>query len=333
MKVDFIHIGMMKTATTYMQNIWLNDVNYNLAWRGTFSLLSQLRHNIKQSNVKNEANALIQTDRQPSTKTQSVIISNEGFSTSYLNDLKFQSYIPDFIEYSSRSLAKLITSNNLLLTIREPISWIKSIYVQAIKEGWSGSAQDFVKQQEDFLLHSLDLKMIINNYSRFFNNILILPQEILKENEELFWHVISDAFGVPLLKSRLDNKLNPSLDLERTFILSKMNEMSKLLTTSLSVAEQYKNIQEKETLIKNHLGNEKWVHRRFAEYSTNQEVQEMYRIFNLAMPDEGFLNFVLPKHVLESIQKNYIDFLGENTIPEIAEEYQKKNYLKSCKII
>lgn len=34
MAVKFIHVGMMKTASTYMQNVWLRDSQFALANQG-----------------------------------------------------------------------------------------------------------------------------------------------------------------------------------------------------------------------------------------------------------------------------------------------------------
>ncbi len=206
----------------------------------------------------------------------------------FLNDIDNQDKIPNFIEYSSRSLNNNVNSNNLLITIRGPISWIKSIYIQSIKEGWSGSAQDFVEKQENFVLHSLNLRMIINYYKRYFDNILVLPFEFLKQSEDIFWRIISDSFQVPVVEARLSERINTSLNLERTFLLSQMNQMSRLLTDTLLESDNYQNVREKKLIVKTHLSNEKWVHRRFVENATEQNVRDLYGLFNLEAPDKDF---------------------------------------------
>ncbi len=47
-----------------------------------------------------------------------------------------------------------------------------------------------------------------------------------------------------------------------------------------------------------------------------------------------FFSFKLSPHLLDSIQKNYIDFLRENIIPDIADMYQKEldQYTKNSKM-
>ncbi|WP_208587517.1 hypothetical protein [Gracilibacillus suaedae] len=330
MNYKFIHIGMLKTATTYMQNIWLKDPHYNLACQGSMDFLLNAKQNVAKRKMKNSIKSEILPDRQDYNNKVSVI-SNEGFSTSYLNEIPFQELIPDFIKYTSKNLNNIVKTDNLLITIREPVSWIKSVYIQAVKQGWSGSAQEFVNEQETFLIHSLNLKMIIQNYQKNFGNILILPLEFLKENEVLFWQVIADAFNVPVVETRIDKKFNTSLDIERTYILSQMNKMSKILITALANKHHFQSIKEKNNLIHTHLQNEKWIYRRFVENATDQEVSEMYELFNINKVESAFFNFKISDRLRQSIQSNYIDFLRDNTIPQIAEEYQKifDDYLKS----
>ncbi|WP_163538893.1 hypothetical protein [Gracilibacillus sp. YIM 98692] len=322
MRFDFIHIGMMKTATTYMQNVWQQDPTYCLSWQGNTQFLNELRNNVIQDNTNMLVSTLINTDTVPKSN-QTVVVSREGFSTAFLNQPVYQDKIPEFVDYTSKSLNQVTKkTENLLITIREPISWIRSMYVQSIKQGNYGSAQEFVDKQSEFLKNSLDLEYVISCYKRYFSNILVLPFELLKENKKIFWGVISDAFQVPVAKDNLDQKMNTSLNLERTYLLSKMNEMSRLLTNTLKNSSDYNNVKEKRHLIINHLSNEKWVHRRFVEYASSEQIHELYNLFGITNPPIDFLEFKLTNDLKDAIQKNYIDFLKENTIPEVSEEYQ-----------
>ncbi|HET7657253.1 MAG TPA: hypothetical protein VFK37_03100 [Bacillales bacterium] len=114
---------------------------------------------------------------------------------------------------------------NLLLVVREPVSWIRSIYIQSVKEGGHGSiSQEFIENQFLLLKHSLDIDYMTKCYERYFSNVLILPYELLKSDEEAFWRKISEVFDVPFAKERL-NTLNQALDLKRFVLLSKLNEL------------------------------------------------------------------------------------------------------------
>lgn len=97
--------------------------------------------------------------------------------------------------------------------------------------------------------NSLNLRHTLRSYSRYFDNILILPFELLKDDENKLWQTISNRFDVPLVENRMQ-KLNVSLDLKRVFILSKMNEMSNQTVSILSDSSSYKNEREKNNIIK-----------------------------------------------------------------------------------
>ncbi|WP_117168769.1 hypothetical protein [Paraliobacillus sediminis] len=324
MSVDFIHIGMMKTATTYMQSIWMKDEAYSLSWQGNMKLLNSLRKLVSQDQFNSNLILDIRTDI-PKEKKQKTVISNEGFSTAYLNQLHLQEKIPQFIDLTSQNLGRLAHATpNLLIGIRDPVSWLKSMYVQSIKEGGYGSAQEFVDKQFLFIRHSLDLEYIVNCYKRYFNNILILPYEILKTDEDLFWNVISDVFDVPVPNERIVNPINSSLDLKRTFLLSKLNEMSSLLVNTINISTDYKNSQEKLKLMQNHKNNEKWVHRRFVEFANVDQIDNMYNLFQISNPPDDFLEFTITDELKGIIKNKFIKFIRENTIPEFADDYEKK---------
>lgn len=82
MNFDLIHIGMMKTATTYMQRVWMNDANYCLANIGSKKYLHYLRRNVRMGKTNSLIKTNIATDK-PKQDNQIMILSNEGFSTAF----------------------------------------------------------------------------------------------------------------------------------------------------------------------------------------------------------------------------------------------------------
>lgn len=323
MEFAFVHIGMLKTATTYMQNLWFRNERYCLSWKGNINFKNQLRNAIINNNFNDNFKIIIDTD-QEYKKGQKLVISNEGFSTGYLNETKYQDKIPEFVDNVSRILGKLpVTNENLLLVVREPISWIRSTYIQAVKQGWSGTAQDFVNDQALILKHSLNLDYIFYCYSRYFNNILILPYEILKEDESHFWSIISEHFKVPLVEERL-HKLNVSFDLKRVYILSKMNEMSRSLLDVLANSKSYTNSDERNQLIKGYSQSGKWVHRRFVEHASENQLNDIYNLFNIENIPDDFLEFKLPEELIRDIKNNYIDFLQDFIDKKYLSLYKEK---------
>lgn len=324
MEVGFVHIGLMKTASSYMQTIWLRDASYCCSWKGNFELLRSLREAVKEGRVEQNLEIDIQTDT-PYENGQKLVISNEGFSTAYMNEVNHQNKIPQFIDYASRHLGGFSQlSPNLLIVVRDPVSWIKSIYIQSIKEGGHGSRQHFIDHQLQFLKHSLDMEYILGCYKRYFNNIYVMPYETLKNDEDLFWKKISGAFGVPVVTERIDKAVNQSLGLKRVFLLSKLNELSSSLIRELFASQSYKNIQEKNLITENYSNHGKWVYRRFAEHAEEDALNGLYELFNLSESQEVFLDFQIPDKLAESIRAKYILPLKEHLSPELYESYEQE---------
>ncbi|SJZ43452.1 hypothetical protein [Selenihalanaerobacter shriftii] len=325
MDVGFLHIGMPKTASTYMQNIWLKDESYSLSWKGNIKFLEQLRSAVKKGNLNKNLKVDINTDINYQ-EGQKLVISNEGFSSAYMNEVEFQHKIPEFIDYSSRILGQLSgTTTNLLIVVRDPISWMKSVFVQAIKQGWNGCAENFVHDQYNLLKYSLDLKFILKCYRRYFDNVLIVPFEILKDDEDRFWNIISKKFEVPFAKTRTQ-KINKSFDLKKVFILSKLNKMSSALLNTLEGSKEYAHnySEEKDKLLNMYSHGNQWVPRRFVEFANKEQLDEIYNLFNISGIPKDFLSFNIPDELIEIIKSKYIEGLKDNIDSNYVSFYEQQ---------
>lgn len=217
-----------------------------------------------------------------------------------------------------------IKTPNLLIVIREPVSWVRSMYIQSIKEGSFGSAQDFIDKQSTFIKHSLDMEHIVKCYERYFNNIMVLPYELFKKDESLFWDIISHSFNTPAVKTRIKKRINESLDLKRVFLLSKLNETSRIITDAILNSKEYTNYQEKQNLSNNYTNSGKWIHRRYVEYADDEQLNRLYALFNIKEAPEDFLKFKIPPELLNEIHLKYISFLKNNITPEYPKYYESE---------
>lgn len=322
MELSFLHIGMMKTASTYMQSIWMKDKYYALCHKGNIAFTQELQKRVKEEKTDEKISSTLKLDAE-FQQGQQLIISNEGFSMGFLNDPAAQDNARRYYDYSSRVLGALPNSpGNLLIVVREPLSWIKSIFVQAVKQGWDTCAQDFVEEQYDLLKNALDLKYIVNCYRRFFNNILIVPFELLKEDEKAFWQRISRRFEVPVPEAEV-GQLNTSLSLKRTFLLAKLNGLSRVLLNTLINSEDYNIPREKQKITQTYKNDGKWVHRRFAEYATEKQINQMYDYLNISDIPEEFLEFSIPEELKQSVRINYIDYLKNYLCTKYTEQYEQ----------
>lgn len=323
MDIGFIHIGMTKTATTYMQNIWLRDESYCLSHQGNIPFLLELRDCTKKSLFLNSPAKQIQLD-MPYRQGQKIVISNEGFSTAFINEENYQDKIPEFIDFTSKSLSDLSkTTQNVLIVVREPIAWMRSVFVQSIKQGGKGTFQDFINQQNLFIRHSFDLEGIVMKYGRYFNNILVLPYELFREDENAFWDVISNEFGVPMISTKISDQINTSLSEEKTYLLSELNGIANFLIETVDNASSYKNINEKKQLVSRFQNDSKWVFRRFMEHASEESISGLKEILNGLEFSADYFDVDIPEELLAHIDDKYIQFLKGKIDNTILETYQK----------
>ncbi|GEM_PF-1607844 len=323
-RIEFIHLGMMKTATTYMQQVWNTDPAYALSYRGNVAFVEQLREEVRLKRTQGYVQSEINTD-SPYVEGQKIVVSNEGFSTAFLNEPEYQTRIPDFIEFASRNLGRLSdATSNILLVVREPLSWIRSIYNQSIKQGWSGNIQQFIDQQTQFLIHSFDVEYLVRSYSRYFDNILILPYEIMKNDESLFWEIISHTFDIDKPKVTVEKSqgvMNESIGTDRLYLLSKLHGMSELFINFLQNADEIMMQNEKQTLIDHQVNYGKWVHRIFVEFAEQEKIDALIQWLDLTGPDEEFFEFRLPAALIQAIENKYIKYLQNNIVREYPDYY------------
>ncbi len=321
MKIDLIHVGMMKTGTTYMQTAWMDDEKYSISSQGSLSYLQEMR-NFAVGKKLNKENMSVSFDLAPKPK-QKFILSNEGFSTAYLNEPEYQDKIPNFISQIALSLSGFNHSGNVLIVVRDPISWIRSIYNQSINQGSYGCAQDFVDNQKLLIKHSLDMKYIVSSYTKHFKNVVVLPFELFKKDKETFWKLVSEKFKIPVVTTEL-NIQNASFTDEEIFLLSKLNHINNIVIKGVSNSTSYNNPQEKKIILENAVISNKWLYRRFIEHSDKEYIQEMKGTLGVEAIPSNYFDFTLGEDLLDSIESNYLNFLENYIDDEYMTTYREK---------
>lgn len=303
-----------------MQKMWASSNDYSLQWGNNRDCLHAMRKQVEEGR-ESDIDFKISPDGSSGVKGGDLVVSSEGFSTAFLNQVEHQGKIQRFISHASQQLGVLSRfTPNLLIVIRDPVAWIKSIYIQSIKEGGEGSAQEFVENQKFFIQNSLDLRHMVESYGRFFSNILILPYEILVEDESLFWGVISQTFGCPLIYSRSGSKQNVSPDANRVHLMACLNNRQRVVDDIISpYKDRYPVLGE---LSKPYLESGKWLHRRALEVVSEEEVTLMHEKLNISRAPSGWMEFSLDDETKEKIFDNYINFLYENILREFPDAYK-----------
>ena len=268
------HIGMPKTATSYLQkNFYPNlDLHYlgkhydsktkDKEFAREFSNLFSMQPFADTSNIYSSIKS-----KMPNSGK--ILYSNELMSGSsrvnFLNALQ--------ISYHLKSCFK---NPKIIFVIRRQDSFIESIYRQAIRGGYSGSIESFINYKKASFkratvgkggwmdIYSLDYLRWVNHYKELFGreNILILPYERLKTEKEAFLKDIAEFIDVEYiepttieqtnkadsylllnmmrlanmcLSKRIQNRINDILFIDRVFsILNYIPFEKKFLSKELS---------------------------------------------------------------------------------------------------
>ncbi len=233
----YIHLGLHKTATTFLQNVFFPSLNKdevlyinlrkeNMEFLNYILLTNQLTY----SDEKAKHLFFNKIDNYLKTKTK-IVISDEQFSGSPWND------VADRKTYFDR-LNNIFRHAKYILILRDEEEIVQSLYLQYIKGGGSCNWKKFLNYKKHPLTFSL--KSFID-YKTYVNYIIqkskidylkIMRYDLLKNEPHLFLNNILDFIGHERYeKSKIDNlatiKKNQSLTPITAKILIFFNKLCK----------------------------------------------------------------------------------------------------------
>ena len=177
----FLHIGLGRTSSTTMQSkifpkiasIKNMDFIHGKSFRIRFNCASEseqiekLKYIIQEKKVKNK----------------SLLISDENLIALYSNTWSPQTYETSF-KYLKENFDK---DTNIIITIRKPSLWLRSVYSRFSDFSSNGGPKDFfilskdVAEKEDltkkFIIDKFDLKSLIELYRSHFDNVFVIKFE------------------------------------------------------------------------------------------------------------------------------------------------------------
>jgi hypothetical protein len=201
----FFHIGGMRTASTYLQNIFQTSPDIHLVLKSRFFSYDPYyfrggyRDQVHSSFAK---------------KARSIVDSDENYSLGrfktrlirYLdNDFNFRSELKSIshdLEKMADRLYDTVPEAKILMVIREQADWLKSVYKHDVYHfGVDVSFHDFMKSDlGQSYLNAGDYNRIWKIYvDRFgLSHVKFFLFEDLRVNEELFLRHISEYLGCRL---------------------------------------------------------------------------------------------------------------------------------------
>jgi hypothetical protein len=229
--VSLIHIGMHKTASTYMQSLWSHNSAVSLAQNSLNSIVKEGRDNgwkgARMTPLRTPVKLPLGQLVQPGKK---IVLSNENLSGAYFNDDASSEQLHAFREFVAVRMKATIGKSKILIVTRSPEKWIISMYNQTIKTGGTLSFRQFLRKRQDFLRNSCNIRELFNIWKQQYgsDNVLVLPMELLSDDEARFYQLIEQFSGVPACRTTLSDRVNTSLDPLNLEVMRRLNKFANL---------------------------------------------------------------------------------------------------------
>ena len=335
-----IHIGLAKSMSSTLQMLWTDSDNYvekNLKeiTDKTDSFFNEYRNDI-DGLVAQLKGTPLPFGFEANDKLQ--VLSGEGLASSWL------CHSPELSEHIPKRQKLLATmfgplADKILIVIRNPIDWIRSAYSQSLKEGGSLGPDKYISDFRVSIEKNLDLRALVTYWEQFEAEVVILPMELFKENEESFWIAYERMLKMSRPESSRSQKVvaNPSF-YETLEIHQSINKILSILETACVENEEYlvvdgvkmRNIPVVDGVIEGLKSAREWGSRSAMERLKSDQILELTELLSRTK-EPGRLE--LPTELTEHLQKNFIDYLGETAsfaFGQILEKYQQSVISSYC---
>lgn len=274
--LDFIHVGLGKCASTYLQGLWGADPRY------IYMDGSSLVQNVRTA-AESGPDARLHVTPPHRGPTSTTVLSSEGFSWGWINAPVKQFAVANLHKVAARTLGKACLSNRVLIVVRNPVDWLRAVHEQSIKEGGYASFATFIKEQELLCRSVLDLSLILECYRKYFATVVVLSTDELRRTPEQFWQAYEHSLAVPIPSDdaiahaqKFTRNGNSGLG-DRVAVLAAMNRHSLALSSAYKNLSGFEETFPSEYALMKSLVSEGWVwpNRRVAEFGSDEQLAEI----------------------------------------------------------
>lgn len=205
-----IHPGFHKTATTWLQQVVFSDDRRFRSLLSHEEISDILLLPREHAFDPDEARSLIEAKRHSQRPGIPDVISGEILSGNIMSGSRERFLAADRI-------AALNLPAKILLTVRAQVPIANSIYKQYVKRGGRLGLRDFLtfKQEPGYFWFdpgALNFDELARYYAQSFGeqNVLVLPQELLKKDRSKFLRLLFDFAGVETDHADDDLKTAPA---------------------------------------------------------------------------------------------------------------------------
>ncbi|MEM0982928.1 MAG: sulfotransferase [Planctomycetota bacterium] len=200
-KSPLLHIGVRKAASTFLQSWFANHDGVSYTTRR--DLVEEALRRVLPADVLSEVLGESRVNRAYRPRRESgrtPVISNEHFAMfAYGTELMTPDQILGVLKAGRDVLAETYPDARILMVTRAPAKWVVSAYNQHIR--WpsrTSSFPAFVRKHVHYFRVNLNYRLIRDLYAEAFgaDRVLVLPQEMLRDNQAGFLGAIESFAGI-----------------------------------------------------------------------------------------------------------------------------------------
>ena len=330
------HIGLAKCASTTLQNSWHRSSNYY----GYFSqdLVSTVRDSVgKNRSDLPQFKQLLSQNRMSENafsdvNASYVVISNESMTDSGVTDASDPQLARDVQDCIAISLEACV--DRVLIMVRDPLSWIRSRYYQQIKQGFAYKFSEFLAKHRANVIENLDLGGILSRFSRLDSDPVILPMELMRGNQSLFWAEYEGRLGFLAPDDLVPDSdvINTNVTLTNTMTIHrKLNAVLERLEASVSRGTS----EDRAAVIKALQNAKTWGTRRALTFARADDLAFLTSALGMAKATEPEF-YSLDDAFIDEIKQRFIEPLSDSTIfpyPDILASYATNLDVNSIDIL
>ncbi len=314
----FIHFGLPKCGSTFLQSVWGEDAQY------TAADLTQAANAARQFALKGQTSNLPRMDLGLVARPGSVMVaSSEGFGWAFMGRPAEQPRIADLHRIAAQLTGQARIAPVALFMVRNPLDWIRSTHEQIIKRGDYDNGAQYLAKHRSLIERVLDLRHIREVFSAQFERVVFLSADEMRTDPDRFWSRYEAELDAPrpgpdvvAKVAQSDSYSNVSLK-DRMIPLARMNRILSNISqawTGLDSPPPHV-AKEIEAFADRFNQARVWAARRVSEASSADALETMIGDAFSDMGD-GFTDLPLDQALTAHLRTNFCDVLvGETSIP------------------
>ncbi|MFY0639021.1 hypothetical protein [Maricaulis maris] len=319
----FIHFGLPKCGSTFLQNVWGVDDQY------TGVSLAKAANAARQLALTDNAANLPRVDLGARARVgTSLVASAEGFSWAYLGRPAEQDRIADLHRLAARMTGQVAIAPVALFMVRNPVGWIRSTHEQVIRRGDHDTGQAYLVKHRTLIERVLDLHHIREVFGQHFERVVFLSSDEMRDQPDQFWDRYEAELDVlrPARQSiervtESERHSNASLQ-DRMVPMARMNRvLSGIMDAWAGIEGAPPTIEKEREVFGGSFDKARvWAARRVSEYSSADQIEALLGGAFAEMTD-GFTDLPLDGALKSHLRRHFCDVIDtQDTIPEAMKD-------------